>query len=186
MDERCALCGNRTAQMDLDVVAFEGLEVKACPYCRKQLEQTLKNPAQNSDWLQSILQVDTKGVRSDEVTAALTRICYQNDIPRPQTEPAAPVIPAPAPVVAVPPVPAANTVPAAQSEAEKTTALEARVTALEQKLHKMQRRMLLSKILGTVIPLLVVCILAIILVRSEYFQNILDYYDQLGELANRM
>lgn len=184
MDERCALCGNRTAQMDLDVVAFEGLEVKACPYCRKQLEQTLKNPAQNSDWLQSILQVDTKGVRTDEVTAALTRICYQNDIPRPQTE--TPVPPAPAPVVAVPPVPAANTVPAAQSEAEKTTALEARVTALEQKLHKMQRRMLLSKILGTVIPILVVCILAIIFVRSEYFQNILDYYDQLGELANRM
>lgn len=176
MDERCALCGNRTAQMDLESVSFEGLEAKACPYCRKQLEQTLKNPAQNSDWLQSILQVDTKGVRTDEVTAALTRICYQNDIPRPQTDPAAPMVP----------VPAVNTVPTAQSEAEKTAALEARVTALEQKLHKMQRRILLSKILGTVIPILVVCILAIILVRSEYFQNILDYYDQLGELANRM
>lgn len=176
MDERCALCGNRTAQMDLESVSFEGLEAKACPYCRKQLEQTLKNPAQNSDWLQSILQVDTKGVRTDEVTAALTRICYQNDIPRPQTDPAAPMVP----------VPTVNTVPTAQSEAEKTAALEARVTALEQKLHKMQRRILLSKILGTVIPILVVCILAIILVRSEYFQNILDYYDQLGELANRM
>ena len=176
MDERCALCGNRTAQMDLESVSFEGLEAKACPYCRKQLEQTLKNPAQNSDWLQSILQVDTKGVRTDEVTAALTRICYQNDIPRPQTDPTAPMVP----------VPAVNKVPTAQSEAEKTTALEARVTALEQKLHKMQRRILLSKILGTVIPILVVCILAIILVRSEYFQNILDYYDQLGELANRM
>lgn len=176
MDERCALCGNRTAQIDLESVSFEGLEAKACPYCRKQLEQTLKNPAQNSDWLQSILQVDTKGVRTDEVTAALTRICYQNDIPRPQTDPAAPMVP----------VPAVNTVPTAQSEAEKTAALEARVTALEQKLHKMQRRILLSKILGTVIPILVVCILAIILVRSEYFQNILDYYDQLGELANRM
>lgn len=176
MDERCALCGNRTAQMDLESVSFEGLEAKACPYCRKQLEQTLKNPAQNSDWLQSILQVDTKGVRTDEVTAALTRICYQNDIPRPQTDPAAPMVP----------VPAVNTVPTAQSESEKTAALEARVTALEQKLHKMQRRILLSKILGTVIPILVVCILAIILVRSEYFQNILDYYDQLGELANRM
>lgn len=176
MDERCALCGNRTAQMDLESVSFEGLEAKACPYCRKQLEQTLKNPAQNSDWLQSILQVDTKGVRTDEVTAALTRICYQNDIPRPQTDPAAPMVP----------VPAVHTVPTAQSEAEKTAALEARVTALEQKLHKMQRRILLSKILGTVIPILVVCILAIILVRSEYFQNILDYYDQLGELANRM
>ena len=176
MDERCALCGNRTAQMDLESVSFEGLEAKACPYCRKQLEQTLKNPAQNSDWLQSILQVDTKGVRTDEVTAALTRICYQNDIPRPQTAPAAPMVP----------VPAVNKVPTAQSEAEKTAALEARVTALEQKLHKMQRRILLSKILGTVIPILVVCILAIILVRSEYFQNILDYYDQLGELANRM
>ncbi len=176
MDERCALCGNRTAQMDLESVSFEGLEAKACPYCRKQLEQTLKNPAQNSDWLQSILQVDTKGVRMDEVTAALTRICYQNDIPRPQTDPAAPMVP----------VPAVNKVPTAQSEAEKTAALEARVTALEQKLHKMQRRILLSKILGTVIPILVVCILAIILVRSEYFQNILDYYDQLGELANRM
>ena len=84
------------------------------------------------------------------------------------------------------PVPAVNKVPTAQSEAEKTAALEARVTALEQKLHKMQRRILLSKILGAVIPILVVCILAIILVRSEYFQNILDYYDQLGELANRM
>ena len=176
MDERCALCGNRTAQMDLESVSFEGLEAKACPYCRKQLEQTLKNPAKNSDWLQSILQVDTKGVRTDEVTAALTRICYQNDIPRPQTDPAAPMVP----------VPAVNKVPTAQSEAEKTAALEARVTALEQKLHKMQRRILLSKILGTVIPILVVCILAIILVRSEYFQNILDYYDQLGELANRM
>lgn len=176
MDERCALCGNRTAQMDLESVSFEGLEAKACPYCRKQLEQTLKNPAQNSDWLQSILQVDTKGVRTDEVTAALTRICYQNDIPRPQTDPDAPMVP----------VPAVNKVPTAQSESEKTAALEARVTALEQKLHKMQRRILLSKILGTVIPILVVCILAIILVRSEYFQNILDYYDQLGELANRM
>ena len=105
MDERCALCGNRTAQMDLESVSFEGLEAKACPYCRKQLEQTLKNPAQNSDWLQSILQVDTKGVRTDEVTAALTRICYQNDIPRPQTDPAAPMVP----------VPAVNTVPTAQS-----------------------------------------------------------------------
>lgn len=176
MDERCALCGNRTAQIDLESVSFEGLEAKACPYCRKQLEQTLKNPAQNSAWLQSILQVDTKGARTDEVTAALTRICYQNDIPRPQTDPAAPMVP----------VPAVNKVPTAQSEAEKTAALEARVTALEQKLHKMQRRILLSKILGTVIPILVVCILAIILVRSEYFQNILDYYDQLGELANRM
>ena len=176
MDERCALCGNRTAQMDLESVSFEGLEAKACPYCRKQLEQTLKNPAQNSDWLQSILQVDTKGVRTDEVTAALTRICYQNDIPRPQTDPAAPMVP----------VPAVNTVPTAQSGAEKTAAWDARGTALEQKLHKMQRRILLSKILGTVIPILVVCILAIILVRSEYFQNILDYYDQLGELANRM
>lgn len=179
MDERCALCGNRTAQMDLESVSFEGLEAKACPYCRKQLEQTLKNPAQNSDWLQSILQVDTKGVRTDEVTAALTRICYKNDIPRPQ----AVAVPTPAPV---PPVPAGNTAPAAKGDAARTAALEARVTALEQKLHKMQRRILLSKILGTVIPILVVCILAIILVRSEYFQNILDYYDQLGELANRM
>lgn len=184
MDERCALCGNHTAQMDLESVAFEGLEVKACPYCRKQLEQTLKNPAQNSDWLKNILSVDTKGVRTDEVTAALTRICYKNDIPRPQ----AVAVPAPAPVPppAVPPVPTRITAPAAQGDAARTADLEQRVTALEKKLQKLQRRMLLSKVLGAVIPILVVCILAIILVRSEYFQNILDYYDQLGELANRM
>ncbi len=76
MDERCALCGNHTAQMDLAEIAFEGLKVRACPYCRKQLEQTLKNPAENDAWLRSILSVDTKGVRSEAVTAALTRICY--------------------------------------------------------------------------------------------------------------
>lgn len=174
MEERCALCGNRTAQMDLDSVALADSEVRVCPYCRKQLEQALKNPTQNSAWLQSILQMDTKGVRTEAVTAALTRLCYQNDIPRPLAVP--PVMPA-APV-APPPV--------AQSDAAKTEDLEARVTALEEKLRKIQRRALLSKILGTVIPILVVCILAIILVRSQYFQNILDYYDRLGELANQM
>lgn len=97
MEERCALCGNRTAQMDLDSVALADSEVRACPYCRKQLEQALKNPMQNSAWLQSILQMDTKGVRTDAVTAALTRLCYQNNIPRPQAVPpampAAPVAP---------------------------------------------------------------------------------------------
>lgn len=174
MDERCALCGNRTAQMDLDTVAFEGLEIQACPYCRKQLEQAVKNPAQNSDWLQSILQVDTKGVRTDEVTAALTRICYQNDIPRPQNTPT------------VPPAPVPKATPAVPNASAQPADLEARVAALEKKLQKLQRRMLLSKVLGFVIPAVVVCILAIILVRSEFFQNILDYYSQLGELANSM
>ena len=182
MDERCALCGNRTAQMDLDTVAFEGLEIQACPYCRKQLEQTLKNPAQNRDWLQNILQVDTKGVRAEEVTAALTRICYQNDIPRPQNVPVAPPMPAPSvAAVSVPPP-----VPAASNEAAQPADLEARVAALEKKLQKLQRRILLSKVLGFVIPIVIAVILAIILLQSDSFQNILEYYDQLGELANYM
>lgn len=180
MEERCALCGSRTAQMDLDGIVFADSEVRVCPYCRKQLEQALKNPVQNKDWLQSILQMDTKGARTEAVTAALTQLCYQNDIPRPQA--VSPFTPAPAPL-AVPPEALQNT---AQSETSKTAQLEARVTALETKIRKMQRRALLSKILGTVIPILVVCILAIILVRSQYFQNILDYYDRLSELANRM
>lgn len=178
MDERCALCGNRTAQMDLKRIAFEGLEVDVCPYCRKQLEHTLQNPAENGDWLQNILSVDTKGVRTDEVTAALTRICYQNDIPRPHIAVSAPTAP-------TPPVPAAQ-IPSPPSETVQPLDLEARVTALEQKVQKMQRRILLSKILGTVIPIFVACVLAIILVRSEYFQNILAYYEQIGEFANRM
>lgn len=182
MDERCALCGNHTAQMDLTAVAFEGLEVRACPYCRRQLEQTLKNPAENSDWLQSILSVDTKGVRTEEVTAALTRICYQNNIPRPQ--------PAKAPSAAGSPtveaVPATRVPPVAGNAASQIASLEKRVESLEMQLKKLRRRMLLSKILGAVIPVLAVCILAIVLVRSSYFQNILDYYEQLGELANRM
>ena len=184
MDERCALCGNRTAPMDLDIVSFEGLEIQACPYCRKQLEQAVKNPAQNSDWLQNILQVDTKGVRTDEVTAALTRICYQNDIPRPQNTPTVP--PAPIPVQAVPTAPVPKATPAVPNASAQPADLEARVAALEKKLQKLQRRMLLSKVLGFVIPAVVACILAIILVRSEFFQNILDYYSQLGELANSM
>lgn len=180
MEERCALCGSRTAQMDLQGVAFADTEVCVCPYCRKQLEQALKNPAQNKDWLQSILRIDTKGARPETVTAALTRLCYQNGIPRPQA--VSPFTPAPVPPAA-PPAAAQNAV---QGETAKTVDLEARVAALETKVRKMQRRALLSKILGTVIPILVVCILAIILVRSQYFQNILDYYDRLGELANRM
>ncbi len=182
MDERCALCGNHTAQMDLTAVAFEGLEVRACPYCRRQLEQTLKNPAENSDWLQSILSVDTKGVRTEEVTAALTRICYQNDIPRPQPQKASPKAVLPTAEAAV-----ANRIPPATGDsAAKIASLEKRVESLEAQLQKLRRRMLISKILGAVIPVLAACILAIVLVRSSYFQNILDYYEQLGELANRM
>lgn len=182
MDERCALCGNHTAQMDLTAVAFEGLEVRACPYCRRQLEHALKNPAENSDWLQSILSVDTKGVRTEEVTAALTRICYQNDIPRPQPTKATPAAGSPTAEAAP-----ANRIPPAAGNAESQIAsLEKRVESLEAQLKKLRRRMLLSRILGTVIPVLAACILAIVLVRSSYFQNILDYYEQLGELANRM
>ncbi len=182
MDERCALCGNHTAQMDLSAVAFEDLEVRACPYCRRQLEQTLKNPAENSDWLQSILSVDTKGVRTEEVTAALTRICYQNNIPRPQ--------PVKAPSTAVLPTAEAavtNRIPfGTDAAAAQIASLEKRVESLEAQLKKLRRRMLISKILGAVIPVLAACILAIVLVRSSYFQNILDYYEQLGELANRI
>ncbi len=177
MDERCALCGNHTAQMDLAEIAFEGLKVRACPYCRKQLEQTLKNPAENDAWLRSILSVDTKGVRSEAVTAALTRICYQNSIPRPQT---------PRPAQAVPAAVSPKAQTAFGGAAAQIAALEERVESLETQLKKLRRRMLISKILGAVIPVLVVCILAIVLVRSSYFQNILDYYAQLSDLANRM
>ena len=44
MESRCAICGNRTEDMDLATVEFEGVSVKACPYCRKQLSSFCKTP----------------------------------------------------------------------------------------------------------------------------------------------
>ena len=60
MESRCAICGNRTEDMDLATVEFEGVSVKACPYCRKQLSQFLQDPARNAAWLSGVLRVDEK------------------------------------------------------------------------------------------------------------------------------
>ena len=83
MESRCAICGNRTEDMDLATVEFEGVSVKACPYCRKQLSQFLQDPARNAAWLSGVLRVDEKHTRTPEATAVLTRLAYQNDIARP-------------------------------------------------------------------------------------------------------
>lgn len=169
MESRCAICGNRTEDMDLAAVEFEGVSVKACPYCRKQLSQFLQDPARNAAWLSGVLRVDEKHTRTPEATAALTRLAYQNDIARP--------------------VPAnAETPPAnpAVTAAQNAEPLEERVEKLEKQLKSLKRRLLISKILEIVVPLVLVLVLLVILLRSGALQNIFDYYSSLEDLANQM
>lgn len=167
MESRCAICGNRTEGMDLDKVEFEGVSVKACPYCRKQLSQFLQDPERNAAWLSGVLRVDEKHTRTPEATAALTRLAYQNHIARPAESAELPVKP----------------VATAQTNAES---LEKRVEALENQLRRLKRRMLISKILQIVLPLVLVLILLVVLLRSGALQNIFDYYSSLEDLANQM
>lgn len=169
MESRCAICGNRTEDMDLATVEFEGVSVKACPYCRKQLSQFLQDPARNAAWLSGVLRVDEKHTRTPEATAALTRLAYQNDIARP--------------------VPAnAETPPAnpAVTAAQNAEPLEKRVEKLEKQLKSLKRRLLISKTLEIVVPLVLVLVLLVILLRSGALQNIFDYYSSLEDLANQM
>lgn len=167
MESRCAICGNRTEDMDLATVEFEGVSVKACPYCRKQLSQFLQDPARNAAWLSGVLRVDEKHTRTPEATAALTRLAYQNDIARPanaETPPAKPAV-------------------TATKNAEP---LEERVDKLEKQLKSLKRRLLISKILEIVVPLVLVLVLLVILLRSGALQSIFDYYSSLEDLANQM
>ena len=169
MESRCAICGNRTEDMDLATVEFEGVSVKACPYCRKQLSQFLQDPARNAAWLSGVLRVDEKHTRTPEATAALTRLAYQNDIARPapanaETPPANPAVTA----------------------TKNTEPLEKRVEKLEKQLKSLKRRLLISKILEIVVPLVLVLVLLVILLRSGALQNIFDYYSSLEDLANQM
>lgn len=169
MGSRCAICGNRTEDMDLATVEFEGVSVKACPYCRKQLSQFLQDPARNAAWLSGVLRVDEKHTRTPEATAALTRLAYQNDIARPaqanaETPPAKPAV-------------------TATKNAEP---LEERVDKLEKQLKSLKRRLLISKILEIVVPLVLVLVLLVILLRSGALQSIFDYYSSLEDLANQM
>lgn len=169
MESRCAICGNRTEDLDLATVEFEGVSVKACPYCRKQLSQFLQDPARNAAWLSGVLRVDEKHTRTPEATAALTRLAYQNDIARP--------------------VPAnAETPPAnpAVTAAQNAEPLEKRVEKLEKQLKSLKRRLLISKTLEIVVPLVLVLVLLVILLRSGALQNIFDYYSSLEDLANQM
>lgn len=169
MESRCAICGNRTEDMDLATVEFEGVSVKACPYCRKQLSQFLQDPARNAAWLSGVLRVDEKHTRTPEATAALTRLAYQNDIARP----------APANAETSPEKPAVT----ATKNAEP---LEERVDKLEKQLKSLKRRLLISKILEIVVPLVLVLVLLVILLRSGALQSIFDYYSSLEDLANQM
>ena len=169
MESRCAICGNRTEDMDLATVEFEGVSVKACPYCRKQLSQFLQDPARNAAWLSGVLRVDEKHTRTPEATAALTRLAYQNDIARP------------APVNAE--TPPAKPAVTATKNAEP---LEERVDKLEKQLKSLKRRLLISKILEIVVPLVLVLVLLVILLRSGALQSIFDYYSSLEDLANQM
>ena len=169
MESRCAICGNRTEDMDLATVEFEGVSVKACPYCRKQLSQFLQDPARNAAWLSGVLRVDEKHTRTPEATAALTRLAYQNDIARPapanaETPPANPAVTA----------------------TKNTEPLEERVERLERQLKSLKRRLLISKILEIVLPLVLVLVLLVILLRSGALQSIFDYYSSLEDLANQM
>lgn len=169
MESRCAICGNRTEDIDLAAVEFEGVSVKACPYCRKQLSQFLQDPTRNAAWLSGVLRVDEKHTRTPEATAALTRLAYQNDIARPapanaETPPAKPAVTA----------------------AQNTEPLEKRVEKLEKQLKSLKRRLLISKILEIVVPLVLVLVLLVILLRSGALQNIFDYYSSLEDLANQM
>ncbi len=169
MESRCAICGNRTEDMDLATVEFEGVSVKACPYCRKQLSQFLQDPARNAAWLSGVLRVDEKHTRTPEATAALTRLAYQNDIARP------------APANAE--TPPAKSAVTATKNAEP---LEERVDKLEKQLKSLKRRLLISKILEIVVPLVLVLVLLVILLRSGALQSIFDYYSSLEDLANQM
>lgn len=169
MESRCAICGNRTEDMDLATVEIEGVSVKACPYCRKQLSQFLQDPARNAAWLSGVLRVDEKHTRTPEATAALTRLAYQNDIPRP----------APANAETPPAKPAVT----ATKNAEP---LEERVDKLEKQLKSLKRRLLISKILEIVVPFVLVLVLLVILLRSGALQSIFDYYSSLEDLANQM
>ena len=173
MESRCAICGNRTEDLDLATVEFEGVSVKACPYCRKQLSQFLQDPARNAAWLSGVLRVDEKHTRTPEATAALTRLAYQNDIARP----------APANAEAPPANPAAKPAVTATKNAEP---LEERVDKLEKQLKSLKRRLLISKILEIVVPLVLVLVLLVILLRSGALQSIFDYYSSLEDLANQM
>lgn len=169
MESRCAICGNRTEDMDLATVEFEGVSVKACPYCRKQLSQFLQDPARNAAWLSGVLRVYEKHTRTPEATAALTRLAYQNDIARP----------APANAETPPAKPAVT----ATKNAEP---LEERVDKLEKQLKSLKRRLLISKILEIVVPFVLVLVLLVILLRSGALQSIFDYYSSLEDLANQM
>lgn len=169
MESRCAICGNRTEDIDLAEVELEGVSVKACPFCRKQLSQFLQDPARNAAWLSDVLRVDEKHTRTPEATAALTRMAYQNDIARS----------APANAEMLPAKPAVTANPNAEP-------LEKRVEALEKQLKSLKRRLLISKILEIVLPLVLVLVLLVILLQSGALQSIFDYYSSLEDLANQM
>ena len=64
--------------------------------------------------------------------------------------------------------------------------LEERVDKLEKQLKSLKRRLLISKILEIVVPLVLVLVLLVILLRSGALQSIFDYYSSLEDLANQM
>lgn len=167
MESRCAICGSRTQEMDLAEIKVEGVCVKACPYCRKQLAQFKQNPEHNAEWLANVLCRDVQSIRTPETTAALTRLAYRNHIARPAEDKEPP----------------AKKAAAAQNHVEP---LERRVEALENQLRRLKRRLMISKILEIVLPLLVALVLLVVLLRSGYLQNIFDYFSTLEDLANQM
>lgn len=181
MENRCLLCGCKTDALDLTKYKFKnGAEANVCGFCKKQLLAFNKNPESNALWVQQLLDTDTKGVRPTAVEEALRLAASENQIaPAPEKQ-AASVMPKDINFINT----ANNQSVRPLTKEEEFAIVKKQLADLQKDFKSFKKRYYLSKILGIVLPVVMVVLLFVILLATGAFENILNYYEQIKEWAN--
>lgn len=175
MNNRCDICGCETESEGLKKYELSGNEYDICVFCRKRLEKISKNPAAEATEAVNMLYMDTKGRRNGQCDTALKEHFESLGIDTRKKE----AVPAFTPYMPLS-VNTAN-VNAGGTEIEE---LKRQISELNEKFNSFRRRYIISRVLGMVMPVVIVFVMLIILLASGALQSLFDYYGLILDYAN--
>ena len=173
MDTRCEICGCLTEEEQLTDFELAGDSFKTCSYCKKSLEAIAENPDKSSEQAVNIFLMDNSH-RSGRAHKALGKYFASLGVSGNPVKPAN--------TAEAKPSPSAKSAPAVPNDEIKE--LNERLTQLENKVERFQKRYYISKALSIAIPVVIIVIAFIVMVASGALDSLKNYYDTILEYAN--
>lgn len=170
MDVRCSVCGCITDGELMKNYTLCGKEIDVCNFCKKQLDAIAENPIGLQQSARNLLNMNTKGKRSEEVNALLKNHFRELGISTALPE-------------QIKDGETAMNTQSGLSLQAQVNELKNRLDALQASYQSFHRRYIIGKVLGIVLPILLVIIMFIIMIATGALGNLKDYYETIVEYS---